>query len=218
MPHDGYRAVLVLGGIRSGKSEYAESLVSHATEVRYVATAAPAGDDPEWAARLAAHRDRRPATWLTEEVGADPGRLAGLLAEAKPDQTVLVDDLGGWMAALLTAGGPVREPVDALAEAVRESAGRLVVVSPEVGLSVVPATEVGRAFADALGTANRALADVCDAVVLVVAGQPTWLKRGTPGARIVPVRSRPVGAAAPAVLPVPDLTGGDDLTIGPGLS
>jgi len=212
MPHDGYRAVLVLGGIRSGKSEYAESLVSHATEVRYVATAAPAGDDPEWAARLAAHRDRRPATWLTEEVGADPGRLAGLLAEAKPDQTVLVDDLGGWMAALLTAGGPVREPVDALAEAVRESAGRLVVVSPEVGLSVVPATEVGRAFADALGTANRALADACDAVVLVVAGQPTWLKRGTPRARIVPVRARA------AVLPVPDLVGGEETAIEPGLS
>src|SRR5437764_1426436 len=106
MPHDGYRAILVLGGIRSGKSEYAESLVSHATDVRYVATAAPGADDPEWAARIEAHRQRRSATWVTEEVGADPGRLAALLAEAKPDQTVLVDDLGGWMAALLAAVGP----------------------------------------------------------------------------------------------------------------
>src|SRR5437764_1479912 len=78
MSHPGYRAVLVLGGIRSGKSEYAESLVSTATEVRYVATAAPAGDDdPEWAARLAAHRDRRPAAWQTDEVGAEPGRPEG---------------------------------------------------------------------------------------------------------------------------------------------
>ena len=185
MPHDGYRAILVLGGIRSGKSEYAESLVSHATDVRYVATGASDDGDPEWAARLAAHRERRPATWRTEEIGADPGRLAGLLAEAKPDQTVLVDDLGGWMTTLLTAGGPVPETVEALAAAVRESAGRLVVVSPEVGLSVVPATELGRAFADALGTANRALADACDAVVLVVAGQPPWLKRGAPGARLI---------------------------------
>src|SRR2546430_15681671 len=106
MSHPGNRAVLVLGGIRSGKSEYAESLVSTATEVRYVATAATAAeDDPEWAARLAAHRERRPAAWQTEEVGADPGRLAGLLAEAKPDQTVLVDDLGGGMAAPLDRGG-----------------------------------------------------------------------------------------------------------------
>src|SRR5437879_2878283 len=104
MSHPGYRAVLVLGGIRSGKSGYAESLVSTATEVRYVATAAAGDDDPEWAARLAAHRERRPATWQTEEVGADPGRLAGLLAETKPDQTVLVDDLGGWMTALLDRG------------------------------------------------------------------------------------------------------------------
>src|SRR2546429_2186835 len=132
MPHDGYRAILVLGGIRSGKSEYAESLVSHTTDVRYVATAVPGGDDPEWAARIEAHRQRRPAPWVTEEVGADPGRLAGLLAEAKPDQTVLVDDLGGWMAALLAAGGPVPEAVEALSAAVREAAGRLVVVSPEV--------------------------------------------------------------------------------------
>src|SRR2546421_11900854 len=155
MSQEGYRAVLVLGGIRSGKSEYAESLVSTAAEVRYVATAAPAGDDdPEWAARLAAHRERRPAAWQTDEVGAEPGRLAGLLAEIKPDQTVLVDDLGGWMAALLAAGGPVPEAVEALSAAVREAAGRLGGVSPEGGLSVVPATEAGRAFADALGTAH----------------------------------------------------------------
>jgi adenosyl cobinamide kinase/adenosyl cobinamide phosphate guanylyltransferase/NaMN:DMB phosphoribosyltransferase len=220
MSHPGYRAVLVLGGIRSGKSEYAESLVSTATEVRYVATAAAAGDDdPEWAARLAAHRERRPATWLTEEVGADPGRLAGLLADAKPDQTVLVDDLGGWMAALLDRGESAGD-VAALAEAVRDCAGRLVVVSPEVGLSVVPATEAGRAFADALGLANRALAEVCDGVVLVVAGQPTWLKRGTPGARMAPVTARP--AAAPAtVVSAPALDPDDDggeLRIGPGHS
>jgi len=211
MPHDGYRAILVLGGIRSGKSEYAESLVSHATDVRYVATGASDDGDPEWAARLAAHRERRPATWRTEEIGADPGRLAGLLAEAKPDQTVLVDDLGGWMTTLLTAGGPVPETVEALAAAVRESAGRLVVVSPEVGLSVVPATELGRAFADALGTANRAVADACEAVVLVVAGQPTWLKRGTPGARLIAAANR-----LPTVLAAPEVAD-DDFTVGPGL-
>src|SRR5256885_8740875 len=183
MPHAGFRAALVLGGIRSGKSEYAESLVGPATEVRYVATATSTGDDPEWAARLAAHRARRPATWLTEETGADPRRLVELLGEAKPDQTVLVDDLGGWITALLAAGGPVQEAVADLVEAVRQTAARLVVVSPEVGLSLVPATELGRAFADAVGSANRALADACDAVVLVVAGQPTWLKRGVTGAR-----------------------------------
>src|SRR6266545_3833058 len=217
MSTDRYRAVLVLGGIRSGKSAYAESLVSSAADVRYVATATTAADDPEWSARLAAHRERRPGHWVTEEIGGDPGRLAGLLAEAKPDQTVLVDDLGGWLTALLGAG-PLDEPVDALVTAVRDSSARVVLVSPEVGLSVVPATAAGRAFADGLGTANRALAEVCDGVVLVVAGQPTWLKRSTPGAHTVPVRARPASVGALAVVPVPELAQDDDLAIEPGLS
>src|SRR5256885_16651772 len=197
MSHPGNRAVLVLGGIRSGKSEYAESLVSTAAEVRYVATAAPAGDDdPEWAARLAAHRERRPAAWQTDEVGAEPGRLPGLLAEIKPDQTVLVADLGGWMAALLDRGEATEE-VRKVAEAVRDCAGRGVGGSPEGGLSVGPATESGRAFADALRTAHRALPRARDAAVLVVARPPPRLKRGAPGT------PAPPGPPPPAPPPAP---------------
>ena len=74
--------LLVLGGIRSGKSEVAESLVADAERVRYVATAPelPGGlTDEAWAARLARHRERRPAGWSTEEIGTDPERLADLL-------------------------------------------------------------------------------------------------------------------------------------------
>ncbi|MEV4704922.1 bifunctional adenosylcobinamide kinase/adenosylcobinamide-phosphate guanylyltransferase [Actinoplanes sp. NPDC049316] len=181
MSADGWSSVLVLGGIRSGKSAFAESLVAAAPSVRYVATAVGGEDDPEWRGRIEAHQRRRPQAWTTEETGADPARLATLLAEAKPDETLLVDDLGGWVAALLD---PANQPNDdvatvtALAEAVRTSAARVVVVSPEVGLSLVPATAVGRAFADALGTANQALADACDRVAFVVAGRPTWLKTG----------------------------------------
>jgi nicotinate-nucleotide--dimethylbenzimidazole phosphoribosyltransferase len=165
------RRVLVLGGIRSGKSALAEGLVADAASVRYVATSAlPGAGDPEWAARIAVHRERRPAGWATEEVGADPGRLVALLAEVGPEEAVLVDDLGGWV----VADGPV----EALEKAVRDCpAARLVLVSPEVGLSVVPPTESGRGFADALGTLNQAIADACDEVVLVVAGVPMWLKR-----------------------------------------
>ncbi len=171
----------MLGGIRSGKSAFAEALVAGAASVRYVATAVGGEDDPEWRARIEAHQRRRPQSWTTEETGADPARLATLLTEAKPDDTLLVDDLGGWIAALLD---PARQPNDdlatvtALAEAVRSCAARLVLVSPEVGLSLVPATPVGRAFADALGTANQALAGACDRVAFVVAGRPTWLKTG----------------------------------------
>jgi len=171
----------VLGGIRSGKSAFAEALVAGAPSVRYVATAVGGEDDPEWRGRIEAHQRRRPQSWSTEETSADPSRLAALLAEAKPDDTLLVDDLGGWVATLLD---PANQPNDdvatvtALADAVRACAARLVVVSPEVGLSLVPATPLGRAFADALGTANQALADACDRVVFVVAGRPTWLKTG----------------------------------------
>ena len=135
-------------------------------EVRYVATAAPGDGDPEWAARIQAHRVRRPEAWLTEETGTAPGRLPELVADAKPDQTVLVDDLGGWVAA-----GPSDADVAALVAAVRDGAGRVILVTPEVGLSVVPPTPAGVAFADALGAVNRAVAAVCDLVVLVLAGQ-----------------------------------------------
>ncbi|MET8263745.1 bifunctional adenosylcobinamide kinase/adenosylcobinamide-phosphate guanylyltransferase [Micromonospora arida] len=180
MSVDGWNTVLVLGGIRSGKSEFAESLVTDAPVVRYVATA-PEGDpeDTEWATRLAAHRARRPGSWTTEETTEDPRRLADVLASAEPNEMVLVDDLGGWVTVLLD---PDHQPADdvatiaELAEAIRGCAARVVLVSPEVGLSLVPTTPLGRAFTDALGAANRAVADACDAVVLVVAGQPVWLK------------------------------------------
>jgi adenosyl cobinamide kinase/adenosyl cobinamide phosphate guanylyltransferase/NaMN:DMB phosphoribosyltransferase len=196
MSVDRWNTVLVLGGIRSGKSAFAESLVSDAPSVRYVATAASAEEDPEWITRIEAHQRRRPQSWTTEETGADPARLAAVLADAKPDDTLLVDDLGGWVAALLQ---PDRQPNDdqatvaELADAVRTCAARIVLVSPEVGLSLVPTTPVGRAFADALGTANQALAAVCDRVALVVAGQPTWLK---PGADL-PGTGAPSAGAAP---------------------
>ncbi|MGS2618360.1 bifunctional adenosylcobinamide kinase/adenosylcobinamide-phosphate guanylyltransferase [Micromonospora sp. LZ34] len=206
MSVDGWNTVLVLGGIRSGKSEFAESLVADAPTVRYVATAADApADDAEWAARLAAHRSRRPETWRTEETAADPRRLADVIAAAQPNETLLVDDLGGWVTVLLD---PAHQPADdtatiaELAAAVRSCAARLVLVSPEVGLSLVPTTPLGRAFTDALGAANRAVADACDAVVLVVAGQPAWLKPAGPArAATVPAQAGPAPAepAAPAV-------------------
>lgn len=203
MSVDGWNSVLVLGGIRSGKSEFAESLLDGAPTVTYVATAAldESGADAGWAERVAAHQRRRSESWTTVEVGADPGRLAGLLAEAKPDEAVLVDDLGGWVTALMDRSEeavPEIESATALVAAVRACAARLVLVSPEVGLSVVPATAAGQVFTDFLGAANRAVADACDAVVLVVAGQAAWLKRpGTTSPEVV----TPAVAAAPVPAP-----------------
>ncbi|WBC07042.1 bifunctional adenosylcobinamide kinase/adenosylcobinamide-phosphate guanylyltransferase [Micromonospora sp. WMMA1947] len=218
MSVDGWHTLLVLGGIRSGKSEFAESLVADAPTVRYVATA-PAGDpeDTEWATRLATHRARRPGSWTTEETTANPGRLVEVIAAAGPNETLLVDDLGGWVTVLLD---PAHQPADdtatiaELAAAVRSSTARLVLVSPEVGLSLVPTTPLGRAFTDALGAANRAVADACDAVALVVAGQAAWLKPAAPApAHAVPPaatspEAEPGRAAAPRTVPA-DLGAGD---------
>lgn len=232
MSVDAWHTLLVLGGIRSGKSEFAESLVADAPTVRYVATA-PAGDpeDTEWATRLAAHRARRPGSWSTEETAADPGRLVEVIAAAGPNETLLVDDLGGWVTVLLD---PAHQPADdtatiaELAAAVRSSAARLVLVSPEVGLSLVPTTPLGRAFTDALGATNRAVADACDAVALVVAGQSAWLKPATPAAsahavppaatspEAVPSQAATTGSAANRTAPaqaVPADLGAGDVTL-----
>jgi len=212
MSLDGYHTVLVLGGTRSGKSEFAEGLVADAPAVRYIATAAPADeDDEEWAERIAAHRGRRPAHWSTEETGTEPERLADLIAAAEPGETLLVDDLGGWLTAVLAAAaGPfeagwsaqaAREPVAALSAAIADCAARLVIVSPEVGLSLVPTSVPGRAFTDALGTANRAVATLVDSVVLVVAGVPSWLKGLDDAAAVVPAAAPAAAVTAPVAVP-----------------
>lgn len=173
---------LVLGGIRSGKSRWAEAAVEAVADgpVRYLATGPAADTDPAWSARVAAHRSRRPAHWRTVECGADPDDVARRLGE-QPSVATLLDDVGGWLTATMDcrgawSGTPVDTDVDKLVDAVAAFTAPLVLVSPEVGLTVVPATEAGRRFADALGTVNQRLAAVCDRVVLVVAGQPVTVK------------------------------------------
>ncbi len=152
---------LVLGGTRSGKSAVAERLVAGvAGPVTYVATGTET--DADMAARIAAHRARRPAGWATVECGAE---LVGALRAVVG--TALVDALGTWLAAVPafavdTAG---------LCQALLARHGDTVVVSEEVGMGVHPASVVGRQFRDALGELNQAVAAVADRTLLVVAGQ-----------------------------------------------
>lgn len=165
---------LVLGGIRSGKSRWAENTVGSAGPVRYIATGTLDGD-PVWAQRIADHRRRRPPEWQTVENADVASQL-----RAEPHTPALVDDLGGWLTAALDRGGwedaSIQPEVDDLVAAVQSFPGALALVSPEVGLTVVPATAAGRRFADELGTLNQRLADCCERVVLMVAGQPLWVK------------------------------------------
>lgn len=160
--------VLVLGGTRSGKSRIAEDLARDLGErhgrLTYVATAALDPADADHAARIAAHRDRRPASWTTVEC-PDPARLGGVLAGT--DGPVLLDSLGTWVAGHpdLVVDGP------ALAEALRARTDPTVVVSEEVGWSLHAPTAVGRRFVDAVGALNQDVAAVADRVLLVVAGR-----------------------------------------------
>lgn len=169
---------LVLGGIRSGKSDWAEAAIDREARsgaVRYIATGPVCDSDESWAARIDAHRRRRPSTWTTVETGDLSAEL-----RAQPDAATLVDDLGGWLTGTLDRRGwdhsSLDGEVDELLTAISEFAAPLVLVTPEVGLSVLPATPAGRRFADELGALNRAVAQVSERVVLVVAGQPVWVK------------------------------------------
>jgi adenosyl cobinamide kinase/adenosyl cobinamide phosphate guanylyltransferase len=159
---------LVLGGARSGKSEVGERLAAAlGSDVTYVATAVDATSDGDWASRIDKHRARRPPRWTTVEVGPDlPDVVADLVGP------VLVDSLGTWV-----AGCAVHPDADALCHALTRRDGSTIVVSEEVGLGVHPSTEAGRAFRDILGTVNRAVADVADEVLLVVAGRVLPLAR-----------------------------------------
>jgi adenosylcobinamide kinase/adenosylcobinamide-phosphate guanylyltransferase len=134
--------------------------------------------DPEWAERVARHRDRRPAGWRTVE-DADLPVLLG----AHAGDPVLVDDLATWVTGLLDDAGWARDAPSverartALVAAVEAfDAAPLVLVSAEVGLGVVPSTSAGRRFRDELGALNQALAAVCDEVWLLVAGLPLRLR------------------------------------------
>ncbi|WP_433871985.1 bifunctional adenosylcobinamide kinase/adenosylcobinamide-phosphate guanylyltransferase [Saccharopolyspora sp. CA-218241] len=175
---------LVLGGARSGKSAHAEGLLPADADVDYVATARRDPDDAEWSRRIAAHVERRPASWRTVEAG--PDELAAVLLAAGPDRWLLVDDLATWLtAALDDAGAWERDPAALaavadrcaeLVDAVARCRCRLVLVSAEVGLGVVPGTRSGRLFRDELGALNARLAEGCDDVLLLVAGIPLRLR------------------------------------------
>ncbi|MEU8345813.1 bifunctional adenosylcobinamide kinase/adenosylcobinamide-phosphate guanylyltransferase [Spirillospora sp. NPDC048832] len=170
-PEDGPFRTLLLGGSRSGKSAEAELRLAACPDVLYVATGPVRDDDREWAARVAAHRRRRPAWWRT----AETTDLADVLGSATG--AVLVDGIGTWLAAAMDESAAWDDPsrvlprIDELVEAWRGTAARVVAVSDEVGLSLVPATASGRAFRDLLGLANQRLAAESEEAALVVAGR-----------------------------------------------
>jgi len=175
------RRTLVLGGARSGKSRYAEQLLAGVRDVEYVACGLPAdGGDPEWAQRVALHRDRRPDSWRTVET-VD---LVRVLGEAGPP--LLVDCLSTWLARAMDdcgvwadadgADARLVRAVDDVVAAWTATRRRVVAVSNEVGSGVVPATVSGRRYRDDLGILNARIAAASQRVWLLTAGLPQRLR------------------------------------------
>lgn len=164
---------LILGGARSGKSRLAEQRAL-ASELDVACIVTAEAGDAEMAARIEAHRARRPATWTTVEA---PRYLAtALRAEAGSDRIVLVDCLTLWLANLIDDESALARERARLLDLLPDLPGRIVLVSNEVGLGIVPAHPLARRFRDEAGILNQDLAAVCDRVTLVAAGLPVTLK------------------------------------------
>jgi adenosyl cobinamide kinase/adenosyl cobinamide phosphate guanylyltransferase len=162
--------VLLLGGARSGKSALAVRLAgASGRPVVFVATG-EAGDE-EMAARIERHRADRPLDWLTVE---EPLDLARALADADAGACVLVDCLSLWVANLIEAGLADEDVAARAHEAASLAAARdapTIAVGNEVGLGIVPVSELGRRYRDVLGRVNATWAAAADEAALVVAGR-----------------------------------------------
>jgi adenosylcobinamide kinase/adenosylcobinamide-phosphate guanylyltransferase len=167
---------LVLGGVRSGKSRYAQQLAEQLSRVVFVATAK--ATDDEMKAKIQRHREDRPAEWLTLE---EPLELAQALRQHSADcDVILIDCLTIFAANLMEAESDdivaIDRRVQELCDALQSVSCSVLLVSNEVGSGVVPAYPLGRRYRDLLGEINQRVARVADDVVLMVAGLPLALK------------------------------------------
>ena len=162
---------LILGGARSGKSRFAESLCRPPRS--YIATAQPF--DEEMRLRIAKHREDRGAQWNTIEAPLD---LVGALKTAKGD--VLVDCLTLWLTNLVMNEKDVAAEVSALVETLKPTSNKIVIVSNELGLGLVPEHGLSRRFRDQHGLMNQRVAEVAQCVVFMVAGIAQVIKGQLP--------------------------------------
>lgn len=170
---------LVLGGARSGKSAWGERFaLSSGLEPVYLATAGV--EDDEMRARVAKHQARRAGQWRVLEA---PRSIAPIIKSLGPGQVVLVDCLTLWLSNQMFAGADIEAEGQALMQAIAESTAKVVMVSNELGLGLVPESSLGRAFRDWQGWLNQGAAEIADPVVFVAAGLPLLLKGQLPEGR-----------------------------------
>jgi adenosylcobinamide kinase/adenosylcobinamide-phosphate guanylyltransferase len=187
--------ILISGPSRSGKSRWAEHLAAtRGEQVIYLATAEPAGEDLSWAERIALHQDRRPAHWITEEVGAE---LVSALSKVRSaGSLLLIDSLGTWLAQHLELGGGEWDSLcGQLIATLQQQQVPVLLVCEEVGWGVVPPTAIGGLFRDRMGSLQQQLSAISLESWLVVAGRAIdVLKLGVP----VPLLDHAQGGAVSA--------------------
>lgn len=166
---------LILGGVRSGKSRFAEQRAqASGLQVVYIATAQVR--DEEMQRRVAAHRARRPGSWLSVEAGQSLAEV--LRHESAAQRCLLVDCLTLWLTQLLCdAGEPeLRRESAALLEALPHLPGRVILVGNETNMGIVPMGELSRRYCDEAGRLHQQIAALCERVTLMVAGLPLIVK------------------------------------------
>ncbi len=166
---------LILGGVKSGKSRLAERWAATTNKpVTYIATAS--AEDEEMRQRIEHHRQQRPAHWDLAETPI--GLAATLQQHAQAGHCVLVDCLTLWLTNLLLSEDTslLQCEVDALVETLPKLKGDIIFVSNETNMGIVPLGELSRRYCDEIGLLHQKLAQICDNVILTVAGLPHVLK------------------------------------------
>jgi adenosylcobinamide kinase / adenosylcobinamide-phosphate guanylyltransferase len=171
---------LVLGGVRSGKSRFAQRIASSSGSVIFIATAKPS--DPEMELRIERHRKSRPAAWQTLEVPVDLDLTIASLQD--PNQLAVVDCLTVYLANVMSKAqgkeSVIKDYTERLCSALKETRASIILVSNEVGSGVHATTATGRFYCDLLGELNQRVAALADNVILMVAGLSVPIKGKLP--------------------------------------
>jgi adenosylcobinamide kinase/adenosylcobinamide-phosphate guanylyltransferase len=174
------KVTFVLGGVRSGKSRFAQRIAAGSGSVIFIATAKPS--DPEMELRIERHRQSRPGTWHTLEVPVELDVVISSLQD--PKQLAVVDCLTVYLANVMSKAqgkeSVIRDHTERLCSALGETKSSIILVSNEVGSGVHAATATGRFYCDLLGELNQRVAALADNVILMVAGIPIVLKGALP--------------------------------------
>lgn len=169
------RTTLVVGGARSGKSAFAQTLCEESPfNLIYVATSPVFPDDKEMTARIQKHKDDRGPRWqaIEEEIAIE--RI--VTEHDTPDTAILIDCATLWLNNLIYHAFPIQDHVRNLLKAMAASRAHIVIVSNEVGQGIVPTSAEVRQFRDHQGRLNQQLAEACERIVEVRCGLPLLLK------------------------------------------